>query len=351
VVGTVAVFVALHAASTARAASPPQVARPDPVVATLHLDYVSPIPGRFAPLSPAVITAALNDQRNLAYASPGDLGGFVRAPVGEHAASSGGRNLVGGGGRAEIPQFARAGGGSVMSFAVVEGGTTATPPDNGQQPVPGLPRPAPFLPPQPNDNSIPPPNEGFGGTPTTTTTAPATTTTPPVTTTPLPTTTTTPPPTTTAPPPTTTAPPPPAPSPQPRAEPSGGGSCGATGLTIESDQATCRIDALNMAPGGSASETLTITNDSGEPFTLSLRATGMQNRLWTDLRLGVWQAGTPAPQPLPPLLWWTTQDNPLTTLQPGETVRYRVELYLPPNAGNDTQALVASVDFVWKARA
>jgi hypothetical protein len=106
-----------------------------------------------------------------------------------------------------------------------------------------------------------------------------------------------------------------------------------------------------MAPGDSASETLTITNDSGDTFTLLLRATGAENRLWTELRLGVWEAGAPAPQPLPPLLWWTTQDNAMTTLQPGESIRYRVELYLPPTAGNDAQALVASIGFVWKARA
>jgi hypothetical protein len=36
-------------------------------------------------------------------------------------------------------------------------------------------------------------------------------------------------------------------------------------------------------------------------------------------------------------------------LQPGQSVRYRLELFLPPAAGNDVQALVASIDFIWRA--
>jgi hypothetical protein len=105
-----------------------------------------------------------------------------------------------------------------------------------------------------------------------------------------------------------------------------------------------------MAPGDSASEVLTLRNDSDLPFTLSLRATGTHNRLWDDLRLGVWEVGTAPPQPLPPLLWWTTQANTLATLQPGQSIRYRIELFLPTSAGNDDQALAAVVDFVWRAQ-
>jgi hypothetical protein len=339
---TLAALAAVANASAARS-----IARPDPVFVSAHLDYVNPIP-TLAPIGPAVIAAALDDQRQLAYLSPGDLGGFVQAPVGEHPLSSGGRSLVGTSGRSEIPQFARAAGGGVTSFAIARAGGegTAAPPDNGRQPAPGLEHPAPFVPPSSNA-ATPPPNDGFGGVPKP---APA----------PLPTTTTTrtvpvpaPPPTrvtttTTLPLPatTTTAAVGPEPAPPPR-----GTSCGQGPLRIESDRAECRIVAVDMAPGGAASETVTITNAIGEPVALSLRASGSQNRLWSDLRLGVWESGTPAPQPLPPLLWWTTQDNPLTTLQPGESVRYRIELYLMPSAGNDVQALVASIDFVWRATA
>jgi hypothetical protein len=105
-----------------------------------------------------------------------------------------------------------------------------------------------------------------------------------------------------------------------------------------------------MAPGGAVSEVLTLRNTTDAAFTLSLKATGTQNGLWNELRLGVWEDGTPAPSPLPSLLLWTTQFNALRTLQPGQSVSYRIVLYLPTTAGNATQGLQASVDFVWHAQ-
>jgi hypothetical protein len=105
-----------------------------------------------------------------------------------------------------------------------------------------------------------------------------------------------------------------------------------------------------MAPGGSASEVMTISNETAEPFTLSMQAIGTQNRLWQDLRLGVWEVGTAAPSPLPPLLFWTNQPNSLATLQPGESIRYEIELFLPAATGNADQGLAASIDFVWHAQ-
>jgi len=105
-----------------------------------------------------------------------------------------------------------------------------------------------------------------------------------------------------------------------------------------------------MAPGGAASEVMTIRNDTSEPFTLALRADGTQNQLWQDLQLGVWEVGTGAPAPLPPLLFWTTQANQLATLQAGETIRYEIELFLPTSAGNGDQALTATIDLVWSAQ-
>jgi hypothetical protein len=105
-----------------------------------------------------------------------------------------------------------------------------------------------------------------------------------------------------------------------------------------------------MAPGDSAFERMTIRNDSGAPFTLSLRANGTPNRLWDDLQMGVWEVGTPAPSPLPALLWWTAQSNQLATLQPGETVTYQIELALPATAGNADQGYTATIDFHWHAQ-
>jgi hypothetical protein len=121
-------------------------------------------------------------------------------------------------------------------------------------------------------------------------------------------------------------------------------------LSIDSNLAGCRIYAVNMAPGDSAFERMTIRNESDVPFTLSLRASGAPNRLWDDLELGVWEVGTPAPSPLPALLWWTAQDNQLTTLQPGETVIYQIELALPATAGNADQGYGATIDFHWHAQ-
>jgi hypothetical protein len=107
---------------------------------------------------------------------------------------------------------------------------------------------------------------------------------------------------------------------------------------------------VNAAPGDSGSEVMTIRNDSDSTFTLSVRANGTHNRLWDDLHMGVWETGTAAPSPLPTLLSWTTHDNDLTTLAPGEQVRYTIELYLPTTAGNEDQGLAATIDFTWKAR-
>ena len=106
-----------------------------------------------------------------------------------------------------------------------------------------------------------------------------------------------------------------------------------------------------MAPGDSASEVMTVRNDSGQAFTLSLRADGTTNPLWNELQLGVWEQGTPAPIPFPALLWWTAQDNTLTTLQPGESIHYEIELFLPATAGNSVQDLTATIDLIWKAQA
>jgi len=364
----------LVAPGVARATS---VQRPNPILVSPQVDYVGPIQtstgavAELPPLEPAVIQQAIADQTYLAYQREDDLGGFLPAPIGQLALSSGGHTVVGGAsGSSEIPQFAQAASGSVQSFAFTGGPTP--PAQNGTQPVQGLGTPPPVTPPT-NTNTVPPPNQGFGGSPppattTTTTTGTAATTTG-TTTAPTTTsggggtTTTRPPPTTTttSPPPTTTtttttttrtttttstttasggsSPPP------------SGTSCGTTGLRIVSNLSSCRIVAVNLAPGDSASEQMTITNTADQAYTLSLRAEGTQNQLWNDLEMGVWQVGTAAPSPLPALLLWTTQQNSLTTLQPGQSIKYEIELYLPTTAGNDDQGLAAVIDFHWQASA
>ena len=127
-------------------------------------------------------------------------------------------------------------------------------------------------------------------------------------------------------------------------------SCGTIGLSIESNLQSCQIDAVNMAPGDATYEHMTIRNDSGASFTLSLQASGTQNHLWNDLQMGVWEYGTAAPSVLPPLLGWTSQENQLTTLQAGQSITYVIELYLPSSAGNDDQGWAAVIDFNWHAQ-
>ena len=389
------------------AAAPPKVAHPNPAVSNITIDYAASPRGptgqaaHLGPLSPAVLKPAIADQAYLAYQTAGDLGGFKPAPIGHLALSSGGHAVVGGTVKAQIPHYAKAGEGKINSFALIGlPAPSTTPPDNGLQPVPGLGIPAPT---PPATTTAPPPNQGFAGTPATVPTTTATTPAPPATTKTQPpgTTTTARPPTTTG---TTTAPPPATTTTGTPTTPStttavtttaaitttsvtttaatttsttttttttrasggssggsssGGGttttttsstSCGTTGLSITSDHSSCRITATNMAPGGSASEVMTIKNESDTAYKLYLRATGTQNRLWNDLELGVWKTATAAPNPLPPLLNWTSQDNDLgITLQPGDTVKLTLELFLKSTAGNADQNLTATIDFVWKA--
>lgn len=394
------------AAATAQAAqAAPALFRPNPILSTPTADYVAALtaPGggtaTLTPLSPAVTAQAVADQQYLHFVQTDDLGGFTPAPVGTSALVGTGRTVVGAaGGTPQIPHYAQAVGGKIQSFAATGLGPVTTSPDNGNQPVPGLGVPS-STPPPTATNTVPPPNQGFGGQPagvgggpvggetttagrgTTTvaptTTRPATTTRPPTTTppptttirprttttgptttttTPTPTTTTSIPTTTTAPATTTTAPTTSttttSSSPPPTTTTSGGGPCGTPGLTITSDLPSCRIVAVNMAPGGAATEHMTIRNDSGGAIDLSLQAVtqGTPNVLWSDLRLGVWQQGSAAPSPLPPLLWWTAQENTLTTLAANATVTYVIQLYLPTSAGNGDQAKTAVIDLRWHAQ-
>lgn len=362
----VAVLFCLWAPAIARAGDLQPVARPNAALVAVRLDYVNPIhgvagtPAVLQPLRLAVVAQAVADQKYLAYLRTDDLGGFIPAPIGALAWSSGGRDVVGAAsGPSQIPHLATAGGGEVNSFAAV-GAPATRAPDQGTQPVPGLGTPAPITPPT-NTNTAPPPNQGFGGRPappppttTTTTGGPGTTTAPappPTTTTgrPPPTTTTTT--TTTTAPTTTTSPTSTGAGPPPPSSPPGTTSCGTAGLAIFSNRSGCRIEAFNMAPGGSASETVIVRNDSGQAFTLSLRAAGTTNQLWNDLRFGVWQDGTAAPAPLPPLTFWLGHDSDLGMLQPGESIRFELELYLPTSASNTDQGLRADIDLIWRAQA
>ena len=278
---------------------------------------------------------------------------------------------------AQIPHYAKAGDGRINSFAFVGGPPQPTsPPDNGQQPVPGIGVP-PATPPaggdsrprrrtrasvashdadHDDDHDGAAARDARRGRPrrppsTTATTPPPTTThdddakprRPPKTTT----TATTPPrsrpvTTTTARPPVTTT----TTTTTTATNTTGGASCGTTGLRSRATIRPVASRRSNMAPGGSASEVMTVRNDTNQAFTVSLQATGTQNSFWNDLQMGVWEDGTAAPSPLPPLLQWTSQANNLGsgTLQPGQTIKYKIELYLPTTAGNADQNKSAVID-------
>lgn len=357
---------ALAAPALAHAAAPP-IARPNPVVYPVRLDYADPLPGpdgmpaALAPLGHGVTVAATRDQAYLAYRRRDDLGGFVPAPIGELALSSGGRDVLSSGvRRPQIPLFQRAAGGEISSFTFgASSPSNPTPaPDNGNgagvQPPP---------PPTPG-STVPPANQGFGGradsgsgsstttsrpggtTTTTTTSAPATPAATSTTTTAATTTTTT------------------------SGEYGGGGrggagggrgsgcsggscasgSCGTPGIQIDSAPPGCVLAISTAAPGDSVSEVVTITNTSDTTYTLELRALGADNNhLWQDLQMDVFDPGIGPVSPLPPLQSWLGSFHVLTTLAPGQTVQYGIELYLPTTAGNADQNKSAVIAFDWKA--
>ena len=133
---------AAWAPGTAGAAATFKIARPNPALVGTQVDYVNELhsasggTASLPLLQLAVITQAVADHAYLAYARLSDLGGFAPAPVGQHALSSGGRNVVGQSILSQLPQFGQAGNGSVHVFAFA--GASSAPPDQGLQPVPGL---------------------------------------------------------------------------------------------------------------------------------------------------------------------------------------------------------------------
>ncbi len=123
------------------------------------------------------------------------------------------------------------------------------------------------------------------------------------------------------------------------------------GIEVDTTAAGCTIAIANGAPGDSISETWTITNTTGAPYTLSIKADATpSNHLLDDLQMGVWDASGSPPVTLPPLTSWVAGYSDLTTLNPGQTVQYDVELYLPTTAGNADQGKTVSITFHWHAQ-
>ncbi len=348
---------ALAAPALAHAAAP--VARPNPALVGIRLDYVNalPAPGTLQPLGQSVIVAAMDDEAFLRFRQPDDLGGFMPAPIGKLALSSGGRDIHPHAFVSEIPLFAHTARGEVSSFLAGNGEAT-TAPDNGTLPVPGLGVPTPPPPPTAS-NTVPPPNQGFGGAPggdgggttsTTTTTTrakPPTTTTTTTTTAAAATTTTTSTISTTT---TLAATAGGGGGGGPSGGSGGSGECGTPGLQVVSNPPGCVVSMATGAPGSSVSEVMTITNTSSSVYTVSLKAEGANdNHLWNDLEMGVYPEFTPPPSPLPPLAYWIAQFNDLTTLNPGQTIAYVIVLYLPTTAGNQDMGKSAAITFHWRA--
>lgn len=336
-VGLLTALVTASAASGQRAQ--PVLRTPNPLLSSVTLDYVSPIPsptGGFAMLDPLrrqAIKASVRDLKFLEYEKRDDLGGFIAAPTGwlaigycppHHSGSAcpGIRINKGRLGPTGVPFYSpnqlkdRINSYTWLhGFPNGNGGKTCA--ACGIVGPPGL-----FG----NGGSLPPPNGCFSGCSTAGgggggnggTTGTGTTK-------------------------------------------SGGGSggggggspspgdCGTAGISIVSNLKRCRIYVVNQAPGDGTAEKMTITNTSESSYVLSLRATGVENALWDDLQMGVWQQGTTPPDPLPPLHFWTNGFNRLITLEPRQTVHLTIELYLPVFAGNADQHLAAVVDFDWRA--
>lgn len=347
----------------------PTIARPDPVTYPIHLDYDTPLPGMLAPMQQGVILASTRDQAYLAFEHIDDLGGFVPAPIGKLTLTTGGHDVLSPGRhKAQIPLFQKSAGGKINSFTFTGSPSGPTPPPdngNGTKPPP---------PPTPGGTNVPPANQGFGGLPsggksgggqtgtttttTTTTGGGGTTTTtrkPPPTTSTTTTTTTTGTTTTTS---------------GGGGGGSGGGgggggggssscsggscaagSCGIPGIQIDSAPAGCVISLANAAPGDSVSEIMTITNTTGAPYTLSIRAVGPNNNpLWQDLEMDVFDPLAGPAVPLPLLQYWLASFHDLTTLAAGASVQYEIELFLPATAGNRDMGKTAVIGFNWHAQ-
>ncbi|HEV2642246.1 MAG TPA: hypothetical protein VGT98_06050, partial [Candidatus Elarobacter sp.] len=170
------VVAALAAPGMAHAAAQtlahPHLYRPNPVFTSIQLDYIKFLPtpsGGVAvlpPLSEKATRAAVLDGERLAYRIRDDLGGFVPAPIGQLALSSGGHAVVGTtNGHAQIPLFQHHAGGKVNAFTFIGGGPPITPgnTDNGNKVVPGLGTVPAKVPPASNNNKVPPANGGFSG--------------------------------------------------------------------------------------------------------------------------------------------------------------------------------------------
>jgi hypothetical protein len=97
---------------------------------------------------------------------------------------------------------------------------------------------------------------------------------------------------------------------------------------------------------------MTITNTTGASYDLSIKATGPNNNhIWHDLQMDVYDASGPAPSPPLPLLSnWLNTFHVLTTLTPGQTVQYVIELFLPTTAGNADMGKSAVIAFTWHAQ-
>ncbi len=320
----VGLLVALAATSAASGQkTEPVLRRPNPLFVSLGLDYVNPIPapgGGFAMFDPeqrAAISASVRDLKFLEYERRDDLGGFIPAPLGWLATGScrpkvnlsnrpcPGITLLGGGGPTEITLYSHNKvSGKIDSFTWKK--HHIGPPGPPCTPYPACTLIAPGGP-FPNNVPVPSANGGFGGN----------------------------------------SPPPKKPKPPVTVGPKG--DCGTPGISIVSNLPHCQIYVVNQEPGDGTFEKMTITNTTNVKYFLSLKATGTPNRLWDDLEMGIWEEGTPAPTPLPPLRFWTQQFNNLLTLDPGQVVHYRIELFLPLTAGNGDQHLPAIIDFNWHA--
>ena len=317
--------VAAALAAPALAHAAPPIQRPDPATYPVTLDYTNPLPGpdggaaTLSTLDQGVIVAATDDRQYLAYATIGDLGGFEPAPVGSIALSSGGHDvLLPGRHQAQIPLFSETAGGKISSFTFSGTNPLAgnQPPDNGNQPVPGPtgrprrrrrrrvgtpsrlrtrasaagraaprrpeppPRPAPRRRRRRRDDhaaeAADDHDDHLGHDHDD------------------------------GPPPARRRPPPPRRPPawrwrrrrRRRGGGAGGcsggscaaGSCGVAGIEVEHDAAGCTIAHLERAPGDSISETWTITNTTGAPYLLSIKAEATpSNHLSTTSR---WACGT-----------------------------------------------------------
>ncbi|MDA8297391.1 MAG: hypothetical protein M0004_12535 [Actinomycetota bacterium] len=107
------------------------------------------------------------------------------------------------------------------------------------------------------------------------------------------------------------------------------------------------LNATNMAPGSSSSDTVTIGNVGTAGFELTLEPTTSTNGLARALNLAITMDSSPRTVEYDGLLANVPASLPIERLAAGASTTFTFTLSLPTSAGNDLQNQSAQLDLTW----